>query len=320
MRSDFYLQQLLHSLSYKKGSKREDTLSSIPKVFRHSSTGINLLATKDNISNISVDDFDYKEVESLTGPSSLSDLTPKEYNMAWLTPDDSYCRQIFEYKNTFKLSSSSYDTEGRYPEEENKGIFANYYSKTEDENKGIFFKKTKGPAVLIQNAFSSKEENCLSGLGVGGEIVSDRVYNGVWNDLADCIQVQEDLELIPGKCYSFDGENFYLSSKYLDENFIGIHSDTAGFYLGFTESKSLQVGVKGFTLAYVDKEYKPGTPLTCTEKGYLTEIKKEDIERNPHRIIGTFWKKEWSSWIGFKKAKLMKKPIDPTGRMWIKLI
>ena len=79
------------------------------------------------------------------------------------------------------------------------------------------------------------------------------------------------------------------------------------------------MAVAGFALAYVDKPYKPGTPLTCTENGYLTEIKEEDIENNPHKIIGTFWKEEWKEWWGFKVPQCNEHIVEVNGRMWIKI-
>ena len=89
--------------------------------------------------------------------------------------------------------------------------------------------------------------------------------------------------------------------------------------MGSKSEKCLETAIAGFALAYVDKPYKPGTPLTCTENGYLTEIKKEDIENNPHKIIGTFWKEEWGNWWGFKIPRCKEHIVEVNGRMWIKI-
>ena len=181
-----------------------------------------------------------------------------------------------------------------------------------------YWDRTSGASVIIENNITYGP-GILSGLGVGGDIIGDNVYNAVWNDMVDCISVQEGLELEYGKCYCFDGDKYYLSSKYLDDGIMGIHSDTAGFYVGAKSGKCLEVAVAGFALAYVDKPYKPGTPLTCTENGYLTEIKEEDIENNPHKIIGTFWKEEWKEWWGFKVPQCNEHIVEVNGRMWIKI-
>ena len=149
----------------------------------------------------------------------------------------------------------------------------------------------------------------------GGEVHASKVYNAVWNDLTDRIPVNEECYLEYGKCYCFDGENYYQSEEYLPEGLIGIHSDTGGFELGHKDGvKELQCSVAGFVLAYVDKEYPVGTPLTATEDGYLTEILMEDKIKYPERIVATYWKseplKEWGS--EDKKVKV-------NGRKWVKV-
>lgn len=148
-----------------------------------------------------------------------------------------------------------------------------------------------------------------------GTITGTAVYGAVWNDLTDSIEVPEDTDLEPGYAYCFDGERYYKSTKYLDEGFIGIHSDTSGFNMGKKgNGKELDVAVAGFVLAYVDKVYKPGTPLTCNENGTLTEIKLEDKRDYPERIVGTFWKVEVVEEWGSEDKKV---PVN--GRCWVKV-
>ena len=142
------------------------------------------------------------------------------------------------------------------------------------------------------------------------------VYNAVWNDLADCIPVDDECKVEPGYCYCFDGEKYYKSSKYLDEGIIGIDSDTYGMNMGHKPGlNQMDVAVAGFVLAYVDKEYKPGTPLTCTENGYLTEIKREDKIEYPERIVATYWKSELADEWGSDSRK-----VKVNGRKWVKVV
>lgn len=153
------------------------------------------------------------------------------------------------------------------------------------------------------------------GIWAAGGIRGNKVYNAVWNDLADCIPVDDDCELIPGYCYCFDGEKYYKSSKYLDDGIIGIHSDTYGMHMGYKDNcKQMDVAVAGFVLAYVDKEYPVGTPLTCTESGYLTRIEKSDKMEYPEKIVATYWKNEFSEYWGGEKDK-----IKVNGRKWVKI-
>ena len=153
------------------------------------------------------------------------------------------------------------------------------------------------------------------GLGVQGNIYGSKVWGCVWNDLADCIDVPESTDLEYGYCYCFDGENYYKSTEYLNDGIIGIHSDTAGFCMGKKENeKQMNVAVAGFVLAYVDKEYSVGTPLTCKENGVLTKLKEEDISKNPHKIVGTFWKTEPCEKWGAEG-----KEVEVNGRMWVRV-
>ena len=142
------------------------------------------------------------------------------------------------------------------------------------------------------------------------------VYNAVWNDLADCIPVDDECKVEPGYCYCFDGEKYYKSTKYLDEGIVGIDSDTYGMNMGRKPGlNQMDVAVAGFVLAYVDKEYKPGTPLTCTEDGYLTEIKKEDKIEYPERIVATYWKSEPADEWGSDSRR-----VRVNGRKWVKVV
>ena len=101
----------------------------------------------------------------------------------------------------------------------------------------------------------------------------------------------------------------------MQKSYIGIHSDTFGFLMGNEEGKKkLNVAVAGFVLAYVDREYEVGTPLTCTTDGYLTEINFEDKMRYPERIVATYWKNEPNEEWGPENKK-----VRVNGRKWVKV-
>ena len=165
--------------------------------------------------------------------------------------------------------------------------------------------------------------NCQSGIGSAKRITMDTsgvftaptVKGAVFNDLADAIPVGEGDVLEAGYCYGFDGEHYTKTSEYMQKSYIGIHSDTFGFLMGHEEGKEkLNVAVSGFVLAYVDKEYEVGTPLTCTTDGYLTEIKFEDKMKYPERIVATYWKNEPNEEWGSKDKK-----VRVEGRRWVKV-
>ena len=170
-------------------------------------------------------------------------------------------------------------------------------------------------ADLSQPLFKVKQQGdngyCVARYG----FTAPAVEGAVFNDLADAIPVGEGDALEAGYCYGFDGEHYAKTSEYMQKSYIGIHSDTFGFLMGHEEGKEkLNVAVSGFVLAYVDKEYEVGTPLTCTTDGCLTEIKFEDKMKYPERIVATYWKNEPNEEWGSEDKKVRVK-----GRKWVKV-
>ena len=126
------------------------------------------------------------------------------------------------------------------------------------------------------------------------------VHNAVWNDLADCIEVPEDTDLEFGYCYTWNGDKVEKTSR-KSKNCIGIHSNTAGLFMGEKPTKTIQTAVAGFALAYVDKVYPEGTPLTWSDDGKLTKCTVLKRVLHPERVIATFYKEEkQESWHGVK--------------------
>lgn len=148
------------------------------------------------------------------------------------------------------------------------------------------------------------------GLSVVKNIYADAVHNAVWNDLVDCMEVPEDTSLEFGYCYSWKGDSVIKSSR-SSKNCIGIHSNTAGFVMGEKKTKTIQAAVAGFVLAYVDKLYPEGTPLTWGDNGTLTKCSLLKRALHPERIIATFYKEE-------KEEKWHNLPVS--GRHWVKII
>ena len=176
---------------------------------------------------------------------------------------------------------------------------------------------SKVGAAETADQFSGSRTIAISGAvtgsstwnGSGNLTINTTLASG--NDYIDSIAV--DVTPEAGYCYCFDGEHYFKSDKYLASNFIGIHSDTSNFAIG-EKGNCLKVAVAGFTLAYVDKEYETGTPLTCTKDGLLTEISKQDKIEYPERIVAIYWKPEHNeTW------KLGDLEVPVNGRHWIKI-
>ena len=170
---------------------------------------------------------------------------------------------------------------------------------------------TSAGGIQVQSSITCTTSTGTSISGFGA------VWGAVWNDLADCLPVPEGTILEPGCCYCFDGEEYHKSQKYLDDGIMGIHSDTYGFAMGHEgedEPAKLHLAVAGCVLAHVDERYPVGTPLTCTENGYLTEIKKEDKVEYPEKIVAAYWKPEPAEKWGAAGVEV---PVN--GRHWVKI-
>jgi len=150
--------------------------------------------------------------------------------------------------------------------------------------------------------------------------IAEKIWNGVWNDVADFQALHEE-EVRPffGKCYydTFDGAK--VCNSRCQKSVIGIASDTFGFGVGLSKEKhSIPLAVAGWTLAYVKTDngeiYECGDVLTNDEDGDLVLMTKEEKMEYPERIIATYKKPEDKELWGPKG-----KEIQVNGRHWVKV-
>mgnify|MGYP004525270821 CR=1 FL=1 len=137
------------------------------------------------------------------------------------------------------------------------------------------------------------------------------VANAIWNDIADYLEVDEDLEVIYGRTYTRDPETLKIRLAQKNEPIIGIASDTCGFKVGRnTDIHQIPIAIGGWVLAYVDNTYKPGTLLKVGDDGILTKATKRDEIFNAFRVVASYDRPEpQESWHG-KEVK---------GRHWVKV-
>ena len=182
--------------------------------------------------------------------------------------------------------------------------------------KSMTLTTTDGASLNISNELGKTDP--LSGTAVycSGGILASKVYNAVWNDLADSIEVPQDTELEYGYCYKYKNGKVYKTDEHADPNVLGIHSDTAGMVLGIKPShiKCINLAVAGVVLAYVDNEYECGTPLVATKEGKLTKANKMTRVLHPERIVATYFRKENNDFWGPSSNK-----IAVNGRSWVKI-
>lgn len=153
----------------------------------------------------------------------------------------------------------------------------------------------------------------ISSNSVQGSFIAEKVWNSVWNDVADFQLLMGDLEY--GKCYIDTIEGAVIADKRCQKAVIGIASDTFGFGVGQGRyPKEVPIAVAGWVLAYVDREYECGTPLTNDENGFLTEMTLEEKRNYPERMVGIYKKKELLESISSETVK-----IEVNNRHWVKV-
>lgn len=163
--------------------------------------------------------------------------------------------------------------------------------------------------VGIKKTPGTGPDSSALALDVDGNISATKVFNAVWNDLAEFRTVKAGEEKIPGKVYVATEDGLVLASKKAQQGTIGVYSDTYGYALGGKESKNMiPIGISGWVLAYVDKKYPIGTALVSGPNGILTKASCCDKVFNPERIVGII-ETSPSSYNNLK--------ID--GRYWVKV-
>lgn len=145
------------------------------------------------------------------------------------------------------------------------------------------------------------------------QFTASKVWNSVWNDVAD-FQLLND-QLVFGKCYIDHIEGARIAFERCQMAVIGVASDTFGHAVGAgANEKEVPIAVCGWVLAFVDKEYPCGTPLTNDENGNLTEMTLEEKRNYPERMLGIYKKPEPQEEFGPNGQK-----IKVNGRHWVKV-
>ncbi len=152
--------------------------------------------------------------------------------------------------------------------------------------------------------------------GVVGEFKAEKIWNAVWNDVADFQKLDDRLEF--GRCYFDTNSGAKICTETCQASVIGIASDTFGFGVGSGNpangGKEVPIAVAGWTLAFVDEEYAPGTVLTNDSSGGLTKMGCLQKLFHPERIVAIYKKKESAQEFGANNKK-----ISVNGRHWVKV-
>lgn len=150
----------------------------------------------------------------------------------------------------------------------------------------------------------------------GKYFIADRVYNAVWNDYAECRNVETEE---PGRCVTeTTSKKMALTTERLQAGCKFI-SDTFGTCIGETEWAKVPIAVSGRVLAYpyrAREEYKLGDAVCSAPNGMVDIMTRDEIMMYPERIVGTVSEiPDYEIWQAGSKEN--PSPIQVNGRIWI---
>lgn len=148
-------------------------------------------------------------------------------------------------------------------------------------------------------------------MGYNGYFYATRVYNAVWNDIADFQPVKG--AIVYGKCYYSFGNGVTICNKKCQKGIAGIASNTYGFGVGVREG-CVPLAIGGWVLAFVDKSYEPGTALINDFNGVLTRAKWYHKLFYSDRVVAYYDRKEMLKIIQNGDEK-----IEVNGRHWVRI-
>ena len=151
-------------------------------------------------------------------------------------------------------------------------------------------------------------------LGYNGYFYATRVYNAYLADYADFIELAEPHKAF-GKAYIITPEGAKIARERCQKGLIGVATDIYGVAVGQREGlPQIPIAVAGYALAYVDKPYHPGDPLTSDKWGQLTKMTWLEKKLYPERMVGIYMRKETRRFCGPPDNQ-----VPVFGRHWVKV-
>jgi hypothetical protein len=140
---------------------------------------------------------------------------------------------------------------------------------------------TDGPDLMLNGSLDESPDQQISAY---------KIWNAVWNDVADFRLLDDNL--VYGMCYYDTITGAKICTKKCQKSVIGIASNTFGQGLGKFTDDAVPIAISGWVLAYVDKEYEMGTPLTNNKMGFLTKMTLKEKQSYPERLLAIYRNKE----------------------------
>ena len=121
----------------------------------------------------------------------------------------------------------------------------------------------------------------------GGYLITSRCYNAIWNDFAECREVETEE---PGFCVTEAENGKMIKTTERLQAGCKITSDTYGTCIGQTQTAKTPIAVSGRVLVYTYKdrnEYPLGAAVCSAPNGTIDLMTRDEIMMYPERIVGT---------------------------------
>jgi hypothetical protein len=110
-------------------------------------------------------------------------------------------------------------------------------------------------------------------VNVNGYVYATKVYNAVWNDLAEFMLRDSNDDAQPGDVLVQTDSGLKKSDSYADVRVVGVYSDTFGYALGSEDQDSkYPVGLAGVVNVKVREPLKIGDFLVSAENGFAAKL------------------------------------------------
>jgi hypothetical protein len=107
-------------------------------------------------------------------------------------------------------------------------------------------------------------------VNVNGNLYATKVFNAVWNDLAEYFRT--DVISIPGKVYVIENGMARLSRKRADKRVIGVCSNTAAYIMKSEyEKNGVLIGLSGTLDVWIKSKIEAGDELVSDKDGFATK-------------------------------------------------
>jgi len=146
---------------------------------------------------------------------------------------------------------------------------------TADAVKNVLYAATAGSSNQVRSVnfhADAVDPTGTTRLNMDGYLYATRVYNAIWNDIAEYMYSDGDCK--PGQVMVRKGDKIVPSYKKGDKAIVGVYSDTYGYALGAEDQENkVPIGLCGRIYVWIKEPVEIGDLLISSDSGFSTVLK-----------------------------------------------